>query len=336
MADEFKQIRVKAQQITGGTQNTDVTVDLGHEDLNVTVTGDPLDTGIASPHLNVNITNLGENRQASNHLFHFAPDFSTSSDYIEYKIIGKNLSDSSSTLDSLGFEINSVSEDIGGLSDTDSKIVITERYDISLTAELVDRHLNKSSGDLSTTSDSNVFSINPNKTDQIITVEAVAHVFRKSLFDSVTSTDDALGISNIDDDQIAGVVNPEFDVSGVSDINYNHIFKALIDVVGTDDTDIDLRDGTIKDSSSLSDLLANALVKPFEDSSSASDAAPVFVASPLKLDIANSTDILTRVATYFRVFGDTATAASSGIVNKQNYFSEEYGTENYVGQNFSF
>jgi hypothetical protein len=319
--------------------------------------------------LKVALTNLGEERLYDPTLFKYLSDSYSFSD-INFFNVEKGLNELPAVKDSLGIEFETFADSLGSISDENSKLFITQRYDTYTTTDLLSlsttkglenisiasdvkavsidtgkldsitileafsQRVSKELENTTATSDSTLLGINPNKLDAVAATEVLSYSFNKIFSDRVLATDDAFGNLNPDDDQSSLNRKPAYDFSGVSDLNYRTITKALSETLRAVDK-FTLPDDTTRDTYFVSDLLVSSLQKPLLDVANYSEKVSL-QPELAKLETATVRDILTTVVLFFKDKNDTTTVTSSGIVNKQDYFLEQYETENYAGENFYF
>jgi len=264
-----------------------------------------------------------------------SPEFDTTGILDEdSKVIIKGEVDITSLIDLQYFGYEKIKQEyllLADVKEVEFSKVFEESFSLS---DSIEQELNKSLLELFVVSDSDTKLIEPGKLETLTTPDTVENVFYKSIVDLITATDDAFGNLNPDDDQVAGTNKPADDSSGVADVDYRIITKAIFDTVHAI-SDLEIKDDSIKDISQIQDLLSTSLSKQLEDSFGNSDEVQLHT-TPSKQDIATLNDILTTVVQFLYNIDNTATTTSSGNINRQDYFAEEFTNDDYTGENFSF
>ncbi len=250
------------------------------------------------------------------------------------KLLDKAFIDISYFLDIQSFIFEKINLDSALIDDAQQVLTSKTLEEFYSLSDFTFSSIGKVTSDLIANTDTNSKTIESAKLEVLTTTEEVEATVYKAIFDFIKSTDDAFGNLNPDDDQTASTQRPAFDASGVSDVDYRVITKAIFDAISAIDR-IDIKDDSIKDTSTIEDLLAAAFSKYREDTFSNSDEAFLHP-RPNKLDSATVNDILTAVVNYLYNINDVTTITTSGRINKQDYFLEEYTVDDYTGENFYF
>lgn len=263
------------------------------------------------------------------------PEFDTTGVLDEdTKGITKSIVDLTSLLDLHYFDYGQVKEEYLLLADVKEVALLKVFGDSYTLSDTFDFTFNKDLVDVFTISDTDSKVVESGKSENLATPDEVNNILYKSIVDIITATDDAFGNLNPDDDQAAGTQKPAIDFSGVADIDYRIITKAIFDTVKTISS-LEIKDDSIKDVSQIQDLLASSLVKVLEETFGNSDETKLHPQTS-KLDNTTVNDILTAVVQFFYDINDTTNITSSGNINKQDYFAEEFTNDDYTGENFSF
>ena len=284
--------------------------------------------------LEVGLENLGETRQPDGTRFIFQPDVYTLTD-LQYSLVDKVFENEGSAKDSLGFDLGLLKEDLFNLSELTFKAIATNRQDSATPIESVGQEVSKPFTNVSGVSDYNTLLVNPAKDELYFASDDSYRVFEKYLVDRLTATDDAFGDLNPDDDQAGLTEKPQTDSSGVADVDYRLIVKALFEVV-TPLEDFEAADDSLKDINTISDLIAAAIQKVSDEDYIRNSDSTTFHARPNKLDTTTASDILTTVVSFFYELNDAPRVTEGGLVNQQDYFQQEYHNGDYIGQNFYF
>jgi hypothetical protein len=265
------------------------------------------------------------------------PEFDTSSvSDFDSKGVTKAFTEITSMLDAIQYmEYLKVVEEKPTIVDTKEMDVLTGANDTSRSIDAIYNLSSKPFSDSLTNSDYSFRLINPGKSEIIAPSEFLDKILYKSIFDFITATDDALGNLNPDDDQAGITEKPQSDSSGVADVDYRLIVKGLFEVVGTLD-DFSVADDSIKETNTISDLVASAIQKIADEDYIRNSDSTSLNPRPNKLDTTTASDILTTVVSFFYEPSDTAEVAESGLINQQDYFQQEYTNDDYIGQNFLF
>lgn len=250
------------------------------------------------------------------------------------KLTQKELVDITTLFDVKEVDFEKALDEFSIATDVYQFTVSKSLFDLFAVSDFSFRSTNKGISDTTLLADENIKDIVAGKLDVVVAPELVEKLLYKSIVDFVTATDDAFGNLNPDDDQTALTQRPAFDTSGVSDINYRVITKAIFDTV-TAVEKFEIKDDSIKDISSITDLFIANLEKYLEDTAGNSDFVTLNPA-PNKLDSAAVNDILTAVVSFFYNINDITNITTSGRINKQDYFLEEYTVDDYTGENFYF
>jgi hypothetical protein len=354
MADKNKKFTVKSDKVLGEkSKEKDIVVDVPNTSLkgqsstpsisanfketeiSTSVSYGVVSTKTDNINIEVDLKGLGEERQPDSTKFIFKPDEVDVSDHQSYVVDKQAIPE----LVRLDDTFNYFNLDLGKFDEISSIDKFSVDYskpffDNFNTQEFIEKELAKSSIDNAASKDQDSKLIAPNKFEVVSTPERVEQVFYKSIFDAISITDDVNGVLP-DDDQTALIQDRNFDTSGVEDFSYRHIYKGLVDTVNLVET-FRAEDGTIKDNSSIADIFIASLFKTADNDSTSTDDKIVFDSNIGKLDTATTNDILSTVITFLRSFEETTSAADSGRLNSQNYFSEEYVWEDYVGTNSYF
>jgi hypothetical protein len=336
MADKTTTFTIKSKDVlSGGTTNKDIVGSIQTPNIEANTTTVSLSPTRDTNLLEVNLDNLGESRQPDNTRFIYKPDEVDVSDHNFFLV------DRQPTPDVVGVDgtFNYFDTSLGKFEEVVSVDRFSLEYDKPFfdnfnTLEFIEKELAKSAFDNAASKDEDSKLIETSKFEVINTPERVEQIFYKSIFDAISITDDVNGVLP-DDDQTALIQDRNFDISGVEDFSYRHIYKGLIDTVNLVET-FRAEDGTIKDNSSIADIFIASLFKTADNDSTSTDDKIVFDSNAGKLDTATTNDILSTVITFLRSPVDTASAADSGRLNSQDYFSEEYVWEDYAGTNSYF
>jgi hypothetical protein len=325
MADRTTTFNITSTDVrSNGTSDTEITTNVTTVDIQ---------SDKDNIFIEVNLDNLGEHRQPDNTRIIYQPDTSNAADAAVYNVDRVSL-DTSQITDIETFQVEPSKYE--QLQPVEFFEVNLDRVSSELpsVSDFVNQIFNKGAFDSSTSSDSDSKFIEINKLEVINTPERVEQVFYKSIFDAISVTDDFNGVLP-DDDQTAVIQDRNFDTSGVEDFSYRHIYKGLIDAVNLAET-FRAEDGTIKDDSTIVDIFIASLFKTTDNDSAGTTDNAVFHPTSGRLDTATTNDILSTVITFLRSPVDTASAADSGRLNSQDYFSEEYVWEDYAGTNSYF
>jgi hypothetical protein len=336
MADKTTTFTINSKDVaSNSTTNKDIVGSIQTPDISANTVPVSLAPTKDNIFLEVNLTNLGEIRQPDNTRFIYKPEEVSAGDH-QFSLIDKQ-----AIPDKAGTDSNLIYFLID--NDKFDEVVSVDRFsvdyekpffDVFTTPEFLEKELSKVFFDTTASKDEDVKLVEPNKFETLNTPERVEQVFFKSIFDAISITDDVNGVLP-DDDQTALIQDRNFDTSGVEDFSYRHIYKGLIDAVNLSET-FRAEDGTIKDDSTIVDIFIASLFKTADnDLSTALDTTALHPTSS-RFDSTTTNDILSTVITFLRSPVDTASAADSGRLNSQDYFSEEYVWEDYAGTNSYF
>jgi hypothetical protein len=336
MADKTTRFTINSKDIaSNSTTNKDIVGSIQTPDISANTVPVSLAPTKDNIFLEVDLDKLGEHRQPDNTRFIFKPDEVSVEDH-QFSLIDKQAIPDQVGADGTVIYFLQESDKFDEAVSVDRFAVNYEKpfFDSFTTPDFIEKGLVKTTFDTASSTEEDVKLIQSNKFEVLNTPERVEQVFYKALFDAIGVTDDVNGILP-DDDQTSLIQDRNFDTSGVEDFSYRHILKGLVDTVNLLET-FRAEDGTIKDNSSIADLFIANLSKTADNDSTSTDEKIVFGSNIGKLDTATTNDILSTVITFLRSPVDAASAADSGRLNSQDYFSEEYVWEDYVGTNSYF
>lgn len=292
-------------------------------------------TNIDTNKLEVDIKGLGEERQPDGTRFIYKPDEISINDH-QFSLIDKQAIPDKVGVKGTFIYFLKESDKFDEVTTPDIFSVDYSKpfFNSFSTEEFFKKELSKLAFDSAFSTEENTKLVGLNKFETLNTPEKVEQVFYKSIFDAISVTDDVNGILP-DDDQTALIQDRNFDISGVEDFSYRHIFKGLVDTIHLVEN-FRAEDGTIKDDSAVVDIFIASLFKTADNDSAGTADTVALAPTSSRLDVATTKDILSTVITFLRSPVDTASAADSGRLNSQDYFSEEYVWEDYVGSNSYF
>jgi len=336
MADKTTRFTINSKDIaSNSTTNKDIVGIIQTPDISANTVPVSLAPTKDNIFLEVDLDKLGEHRQPDNTRFIYKPEEISVEDH-QFSLIDKQAVPDKVGVD--GTFVYFLKE-----NDKFDEVVSVDRFEIDYekpffdsftTPDFIEKGLVKPAFDTASSTEENVKLIESNKFEVLNTPERVEQVFYKALFDAIGVTDDVNGVLP-DDDQTAVIQDRNFDTSGVEDFSYRHIFKGLIDTVNLAET-FRAEDGTIKDDSTIVDIFIASLSKIADDDLTNATDKVALSPTSVRLDTTTINDILSTVITFLRSPVDAASAADSGRLNSQDYFSEEYVWEDYVGTNSYF
>ena len=336
MADKTTRFTINSKDIaSNSTTNKDIVGSIQTPDISANTVPVSLAPTKDNIFLEVDLDKLGEHRQPDNTRFIYKPEEISVEDH-QFSLIDKQAVPDKVGVD--GTFVYFLKE-----NDKFDEVVSVDRFEIDYekpffdsftTPDFIEKGLVKPAFDTASSTEENVKLIESNKFEVLNTPERVEQVFYKALFDAIGVTDDVNGVLP-DDDQTAVIQDRNFDTSGVEDFSYRHIFKGLIDTVNLVET-FRAEDGTIKDDSTIVDIFIASLSKIADDDLTNATDKVALSPTSVRLDTTTINDILSTVITFLRSPVDAASAADSGRLNSQDYFSEEYVWEDYVGTNSYF
>jgi hypothetical protein len=336
MADKTTRFTINSRDIaSNSTTNEDIVGSIQTPDISANTVPVSLAPTKDNIFLEVDLDKLGEHRQPDNTRFIYKPEEISAEDH-QFSLIDKQAIPDQVGADGTVIYFLQENYKFDEVVSVDRFAIDYEKpfFDSFTTPEFIEKGLVKPTFDTTSSTEEDVKLIEPNKFEVLNTPERVEQVFYKALFDAIGVTDDVNGVLP-DDDQTAVIQDRNFDTSGVEDFSYRHIFKGLIDTVNLVET-FRAEDGTIKDDSTIVDIFIASLSKIADDDLTNATDTVAFSPTSSRLDTTTTNDILSTVITFLRSPVDTASAADSGRLNSQDYFSEEYVWEDYAGTNSYF
>jgi hypothetical protein len=349
MADKNKKFTVKSDKVLGERpKEKDIVVDVPNTSLKGQSSTPSISANFKQPEISTNISygaintktdninieidlkGLGEERQPDKTKFIFQPDtYSVTEDSILDTI--KSEKDLYRVTDQFEFDVIAAYADSPNLKDSDFKSIDTLKEDIAQAPEFISHQIEIPFENNSQVFDYNELSIEPNKSDNYFVTDDSFRIFEKFLFDRITATDDAFGNLNPDDDQTAGVINPEFDTSSVSDFDSKGVTKAFTEITSildaiqymeylkvveekptaVDTKEIEVLTGA-NDTSISIDAISNLSSKPFSDSLTNSDYSFRLI-NPGKSEILAPSELLDKV--FYKSIFDFITATDDALGN---------------------